>query len=210
MAEAIIKNLNAYIENNDIDISIDKIASILGVERETIHTWRFNQGNISLKQAQMLSEILKVKYDELFFDRVNDNIDISFLNWDSLRMISSMMHVDVRRNPKRVENIISRNRDKIQENDIESRLELIRVFILGLSKEELSKRTGINYEKAYVWTQIDRHKISDIISVSILSGISLDYILRGDNLSIIDINLSDALYDALKYMSYALKEQEVM
>ena len=134
MRKAIIKNIDAYIKENNIDISIDRIASILKVKKEKITTWRYNPGAMSLEQAEMLSKILKVKYDELFFDQGRENIDISSLNQKDLMMVASMLHENVRNNRGRVEGIISRNQMKTSFNDIVSRLEFIRVFVLGLLK----------------------------------------------------------------------------
>lgn len=154
------------------NISLENLSSRSNISIQLLKYWIEKDYSMKVDQAIQLSSALDVSINRLFLGTKNPSLDISNLNFEQIQIIYDILDPK-HREQKHLSNV------KIEEiKDMGDKIKFIRKDILNYSQSKLAKNFNISRETVKYWdsgmylTSID--KIRDI---SILSRISMDYIL---------------------------------
>lgn len=159
--------------------------------------WIDKDYSIRVNQAIQLSSALDVSINRLFLGTEKPSLNISKLNFEQIQIIYDILDPNHRKQKRHAPN-------KALEDikDMGDKIKFIRKDILNLSQNKLAKSFNVSRETVKYWdsgmylTSID--KIRDI---SILSKISMDYILIENHpLEISTYEMDEKMYDVISHI----------
>ncbi|MDO4465932.1 MAG: hypothetical protein Q4C49_02865 [Bacillota bacterium] len=192
------KNIRRICKENGI--SFNDVAKQMHITPRKLDEFDINPGNMNIFQVNKISTILNCSIDNIVFGTRKASIDISFLKEKDLLKVLLLLGNEEMNNKRIIKKLIDSDEiiDKNYEN-VGKRIRYVRTNVLGYSQTELSNFFGVSRTSVEFWEQnYNLSKITNIISLSILSCISLDYFLKDSySLEISSYNLDEKLYDVL-------------
>lgn len=179
------------------NISLQYLSSRLNVSVQLLEYWIDKDYSIRVNQAIQLSSALDVSINRLFLGTEKPSLNISKLNFEQIQIIYDILDPNHRKQKRHTPN-------KALEDikDIGDKIKFIRKDILNLSQNKLAKSFNVSRETVKYWdsgmylTSID--KIRDI---SILSKISMDYILIENHpLEISTYKMDEKIYNVINQL----------
>ena len=176
------------------NISLQYLSSRLNVSVQLLKYWIDKDYSIRVNQAIQLSSALDVSINRLFLGTEKPSLNISKLNFEQIQIIYDILDPNHRKQKRHTPN-------KALEDikDMGDKIKFIRKDILNLSQNKLAKSFNVSRETVKYWdsgmylTSID--KIRDI---SILSKISMDYILIENHpLEISTYEMDEKIYNVI-------------
>lgn len=176
------------------NISLQYLSSRLNVSVQLLKYWIDKDYSIRVNQAIQLSSALDVSINRLFLGTKKPSLNISKLNFEQIQIIYDILDPNHRKQKRHTPN-------KALEDikDMGDKIKFIRKDILNLSQNKLAKSFNVSRETVKYWdsgmylTSID--KIRDI---SILSKISMDYILIENHpLEISTYEMDEKIYNVI-------------
>lgn len=176
------------------NISLQYLSSRLNVSVQLLKYWIDKDYSIRVNQAIQLSSALDVSINRLFLGTEKPSLNISKLNFEQIQIIYDILDPNHRKQKRHIPN-------KALEDikDMGDKIKFIRKDILNLSQNKLAKSFNVSRETVKYWdsgmylTSID--KIRDI---SILSKISMDYILIENHpLEISTYEMDEKIYNVI-------------
>ena len=176
------------------NISLQYLSSRLNVSVQLLKYWIDKDYSIRVNQAIQLSSALDVSINRLFLGTKKPSLNISKLNFEQIQIIYDILDPNHRKQKRHTPN-------KALEDikDMGDKIKFIRKDILNLSQNKLAKSFNVSRETFKYWdsgmylTSID--KIRDI---SILSKISMDYILIENHpLEISTYEMDEKIYNVI-------------
>lgn len=181
----------------DKNISLQYLSSRLNVSAQLLKYWIDKDYSIRVNQAIQLSSALDVSINRLFLGTEKPSLNISKLNFEQIQIIYDILDPNHRKQKRHTPN-------KALEDikDMGDKIKFIRKDILNLSQNKLAKSFNVSRETVKYWdsgmylTSID--KIRDI---SILSKISMDYILIENHpLEISTYEMDEKIYNVINQL----------
>lgn len=181
----------------DKNISLQYLSSRLNVSVQLLKYWIDKDYSIRVNQAIQLSSALDVSINRLFLGTEKPSLNISKLNFEQIQIIYDILDPNHRKQKRHTPN-------KALEDikDMGDKIKFIRKDILNLSQNKLAKSFNVSRETVKYWdsgmylTSID--KIRDI---SILSKISMDYILIENHpLEISTYEMDEKIYNVINQL----------
>lgn len=179
------------------NISLQYLSSRLNVSVQLLKYWIDKDYSIRVNQAIQLSSTLDVSINHLFLGTKKPSLNISKLNFEQIQIIYDILDPNHRKQKRHTPN-------KALEDikDMGDKIKFIRKDILNLSQNKLAKSFNVSRETVKYWdsgmylTSID--KIRDI---SILSKISMDYILIENHpLEISTYEMDEKIYNVINQL----------
>ena len=179
------------------NISLQYLSSRLNVSVQLLEYWIDKDYSIRVNQAIQLSSTLDVSINRLFLGTEKPSLNISKLNFEQIQIIYDILDPNHRKQKRHTPN-------KALEDikDMGDKIKFIRKDILNLSQNKLAKSFNVSRETVKYWdsgmylTSID--KIRDI---SILSKISMDYILIENHpLEISTYKMDEKIYNVINQL----------
>lgn len=179
------------------NISLQYLSSRLNVSVQLLEYWIDKDYSIRVNQAIQLSSALDVSINRLFLGTEKPSLNISKLNFEQIQIIYDILDPNHRKQKRHTPN-------KALEDikDMGDKIKFIRKDILNLSQNKLAKSFNVSRETVKYWdsgmylTSID--KIRDI---SILSKISMDYILIENHpLEISTYKMDEKIYNVINQL----------
>lgn len=179
------------------NISLQYLSSRLNVSAQLLKYWIDKDYSIRVNQAIQLSSALDVSINRLFLGTEKPSLNISKLNFEQIQIIYDILDPNHRKQKRHTPN-------KALEDikDMGDKIKFIRKDILNLSQNKLAKSFNVSRETVKYWdsgmylTSID--KIRDI---SILSKISMDYILIENHpLEISTYEMDEKIYNVINQL----------
>lgn len=177
------------------DVSLQYLSSRLNVNTQLVKYWIEKDYTIKVDQAINLSSVLDVSINRLFLGTKKPALNIAALNFEQIQIIYDILDPSHRKQRRRPPAI---NLEEIR--DLGDKIKFIRKDILNFTQNKLAKKFFVSRETVKYWdsgmylTSID--KIRDI---SILSKISMDYILIENHpLEISTYGMDDEMYNLIR------------
>lgn len=192
------------------NVSEHFLASKLGVSINKLRRRENHVGDFKVKECEIMSRLLGVSIDKLILETKYPSIDVSMLSIQQLDQITSFIldftsqDWEERAKTRRLNNTL------IDHLSLQNRLRFIRVNIFGLSLQILALK--FEFDDASItssWETRGLVFMNQIIEISKVSQISLDYIVKQDYpLSISSYGMSRVQYEAVKSMVEYYKNGE--
>lgn len=192
------------------NVSEHFLASKLGVSINKLRRRENHVGDFKVKECEIMSRLLGVSIDKLILETKYPSIDVSMLSIQQLNQITSFIldftsqDWEERAKTRRLNNTL------IDHLSLQNRLRFIRVNIFGLSLQKLALK--FEFDDASItssWETRGLVFMNQIIEISKVSQISLDYIVKQDYpLSISSYGMSRVQYEAVKSMVEYYKNGE--
>lgn len=192
------------------NVSEHFLASKLGVSINKLRRRENHVGDFKVKECEIMSRLLGVSIDKLILETKYPSIDVSMLSIQQLDQITSFIldftsqDWEERAKTRRLNNTL------IDHLSLQNRLRFIRVNIFGLSLQKLALK--FEFDDASItssWETRGLVFMNQIIEISKVSQISLDYIVKQDYpLSISSYGMSRVQYEAVKSMVEYYKNGE--
>lgn len=192
------------------NISENVLASSLNITVNRLRRHEEKVGEFKVQECEKMSRILGVSIDELILGTEFPSIDVSMLSMAQLDQVTSFVLDFTSRDWNERDKARRLNKDKLDHSSLPHRLRFIRVNIFGLSLQKLAlKFRHDDASTTSSWENRGLTFMGQIIEISQVSRISLDYIVKADYpLSISSYGMSESQYEAVKSMVEYYKNEE--
>lgn len=192
------------------NISENVLASSLNITLNKLRRRERNVGEFKVNECEKMSQILDTSIDELILGTKFPSIDVSMLSMQQLDQVTSFVLNYTSLDWSERDKTRRLNKHKLDHSSLQNRLRFIRVNIFGLSLQKLALKFRFDdYSTTSSWENRGLVYMNQIIEISKISQISLDYIVKTNYpLSISSYGMSKFQYNAVKSMVEYYKNEE--